>query len=130
MLTRRSALLTGAWAMLAAAAPARGQDFFGEMRGSLDASEEGVRPDSSDDQSDALSRALAKAEAEGQPLFLPPGRYEIREIMLPPHADLIGVPGRTHLAFRSGRFMLRAENAARLRLQGLVVDGRGFPLDA
>jgi uncharacterized secreted repeat protein (TIGR03808 family) len=99
------------------------------MRGALDASGEGLSPDSPDDQSAQLARALDKAELNGQPLFLPPGRYMISDVRLPRHAHLLGVPGQTRLLFGGGNFMLRAEGAATLRIEGLVLDGLGLPLD-
>jgi uncharacterized secreted repeat protein (TIGR03808 family) len=77
-----------------------------------------------------LTRALAKAEGEGRPLFLPPGRYEVAAIELPRHAHLIGVPGQSRLVFRGGSFMLRARHAATLRMTGLALDGGGRPLAA
>ncbi len=99
------------------------------LRGALDASEEGLVPGAADDQSALLAQALGKAEAAGQALFLPPGRYEISEVELPGRTQLIGVPGETRLAFRGGAFMLRARNAERLRMEGVAVDGLGLPLD-
>ena len=100
-----------------------------EMRGSLDAAHEGLVPGDDSDQSAALVRALGKAEASGQPLFLPPGRYAIAEVELPRHAHISGVPGRTRLVNRGGSFMMRARGASLLRLDGITVDGAGLPLD-
>jgi uncharacterized secreted repeat protein (TIGR03808 family) len=100
-----------------------------EMRGSLDAAHEGLVAGSDGDQSAALVRALVKAEASGQPLFLPPGRYAIAEVELPRHTHISGVPGRTRLVYRGGSFMLRARGASLLRLDGITVDGAGLPLD-
>ena len=96
----------------------------------IDATEEGLAPGAADDQSALLMQALSKAEAIGQALFLPPGRYEISAVELPRHAHLIGVPGQTRLAFRGGAFMLRARDAQTLRLEGIVLDGSGPRLDA
>lgn len=129
MLSRRSLLLAGAWGALGRARPTRAQDSFGGMRGALDASRVGVVPGAFGDQGAALARALDTAELNAQPLFLPPGTYEVRELTLPRHAHLIGVPGRTRLLFNGGRFMLQARDAALLRMEGLVLDGVGLPLD-
>ena len=68
----------------------------------LDATHEGLNPGAPDDQSEAFARALAKAEAEGRPLFLPPGRYEVGEIALPNSAHIVGVPGQSRVRFRGG----------------------------
>ena len=114
---------------LLAARPAGAQAVLDGMRGSLDATHEGLVPGSDADQSVALARALAKTEASGQALFLPPGRYRIAAVDLPPQAHLVGMPGRSHLVFRGGPFMLRARGAALLRLEGLTLDGGYLPLD-
>jgi uncharacterized secreted repeat protein (TIGR03808 family) len=125
-LTRRAILAAALGPCLAAALPARAQDNpFGGMRGALDASQEGIKPGGSD-QSRALSRALRKAEASGQPLFIPPGEYAITEVELPPFAHLLGVPGQTRLVFRGGEFMLRARGSKSLRMQGLTVHGNSL----
>jgi uncharacterized secreted repeat protein (TIGR03808 family) len=96
----------------------------GGFDGAVDAAHEGLVPGSPDDQSQAFAAALARAEAQSRPLFLPPGRYEIAEAALPANAHLIGVPGESVLAFCGGRFMLEARHAGRLRLDGVTLDGR------
>jgi uncharacterized secreted repeat protein (TIGR03808 family) len=108
---------------------ARAQDPAGALRGALDAIREGVSPGGYGDQGPALMQALGRAAAEGRPLFLPPGRYEVSGVDLPAQTHLIGVPGQTFLAFAGGPFMLRTSGAASLRLEGLVVDGVSRPLD-
>ncbi|MEL6702193.1 MAG: hypothetical protein AAFO58_11045, partial [Pseudomonadota bacterium] len=45
------------------------------LRGSLDATQFGVRPDAFDDQSRLLQKVLDKAAREDRPVFLPPGVY-------------------------------------------------------
>src|SRR5688572_29693048 len=112
---------------LLAPRPAGAETGFVEMRGSLDATHEGLVPGAEDDQSAALVRALRKAEAGGQSLFLPPGRYAIAEVELPAHAHLSGVAGRTRLINRGGRFMMRARGAALIRLEGIAIDGAQLP---
>ena len=110
-------------------ARAQGADsLFGGLRGALDATHEGLVPGALDDQSALLSEAMAKAELAGQALFLPPGRYAIAELELPNRTHLLGVPGETQLAFRGGSYMLRARNVARLRMDGVTIDGLGLPL--
>ncbi len=133
-ISRRAALGTLTWAALGAGAltpgRARGQSLRGALSGVSEASDAVLVPGSPDDQSQALARALARAEAEGRPLFLPPGRYEIAEVELPAYAHLLGVPGETRLAFRGGRFMLAARHARALRLEGVTLDGSALPLEA
>ena len=92
--------------------------------GAVDAAHAGLVAGSPDDQSQAFAQALTRAEAEGRPLFLPPGRYEIAQVMLPASTHLVGVPGESVLVFRGGRYMLEARHARRLRLEGMTLDGR------
>jgi uncharacterized secreted repeat protein (TIGR03808 family) len=106
---------------------ARAESF---LRGALDATHEGLSPGSPDDQSSLLTLALQKAEAEERPLFLPPGRYRVSNVALPAHTHLIGVPGKTVLAFGGGHGMLSAEHAALLRLEGLTLDGERIEMEA
>lgn len=131
-ISRRRALGTVAGAALAPsllAQPARPQTLAQTMRGALDANEAGLRPGAVDDQSAAFETALATAEAAGRPLFLAPGRYNIGRIILPPHAQLVGVPGQSELVFSGGPFMLRGRGLATLRLHGVTLRGRGIRLD-
>jgi uncharacterized secreted repeat protein (TIGR03808 family) len=128
MLTRRALLVATTAAALAPPIRAAAQIVPGDLRGALDATHEGVRPGAPDDQSAALRRALAKAAAEGRPLFLPPGRYAVAEIELPERAQLVGVPGESRLAYSGGNWFLRSRGAQRLRLEGLVLDGRHRPV--
>ena len=106
------------------------QDPFGDLRGAIDATHEGLNPGAPDDQSALFAQALTKAEREERPLFLPPGRYRLAEVTLTPHAHLIGVAGRTRLVFGGGGFMLATKSAQRLRLEGVTLDGQNFPLEA
>jgi uncharacterized secreted repeat protein (TIGR03808 family) len=125
--TRRQALAGLSLAAVSSTA-AWGQSLLDGMRGSLDAAQEGLVPGAEEDQSRRLAAALSKAEAENQALFLPPGRYLVAELDLPPHTHLIGVPGRTHLAFSGGGFMLRARGAPFLRMEGILLDGGAVPI--
>jgi len=96
--------------------------------GALDATEAGLRPGAVEDQGAALSKALVEAAATGQPLFLPPGRYAVANVVLPAHAHILGVPGDSRLIFAGGDFMLRTEHSRRLRIEGLTLDGGALPL--
>lgn len=98
--------------------------------GFLDASRLGLRPNSPDDQSEALRAALAAAAKARQGLFLPPGRYTIADVEIPANAALTGVAGETRLVYRGGASMLRASAGDRLRLTGLILDGAVRPLEA
>ncbi|SER52275.1 twin-arg-translocated uncharacterized repeat-containing protein [Faunimonas pinastri] len=122
-LTRRS-IVTGA-ALVPLAATARAQPVWS---GALDAGTLGVRS-GAPDQNAAFTKALAEAQARKLPLFLPPGRYSVADIDLPDGTQLIGVPGRSRLVFTGGHSLLRARHGARLRLQGLILDGAGLSMD-
>lgn len=118
MLTRRTILAATGAALPASLAIAGGP--------TLDASEIGLRPHSSDDQSAILSEALLAAQKAGQPLYLPPGRYRVSNLDLPPDAQLYGLPGESVLAYGGGDWLLRARGGQRLRLKGLTLDGGGL----
>jgi uncharacterized secreted repeat protein (TIGR03808 family) len=129
-LTRRAALMAALGAVAFPPRPALAQSLLGGLRGSLDATHEGLTPGAAEDQGALLNRALARAGEGGQPLFLPPGRYDISQVETPAYAHLIGVPRQTRLVFRGGPFMLRAKGADMLRMERMTVEGAGRPLDA
>ena len=99
------------------------------IRGSLDATQLGVRPDSSDDQSLAFQAMLAEASHHNMPLFLPPGRYIVSDIALPSHVRITGVPGATHI-IQGGAKLFHGEGLDHIGLSGLAFDGTGMPLNA
>jgi uncharacterized secreted repeat protein (TIGR03808 family) len=124
-MTRRDALMMALFgtALLPAgvgAAPARaaGLGGFG-----LDATQFGLRPGAPDDQSRALTAALAEAGKRQQPLLLPPGRYRVAKVALPDGARLIGAPGATVLVPAQPGPLLVATKARRIALTGLTLDG-------
>jgi uncharacterized secreted repeat protein (TIGR03808 family) len=129
-LSRRGAiaLLSGAALGLAPSRSALAQSLRGALDPGIDASIEGVNPGSPDDQSEALARALQKADAESRPLFLPPGSYEIGDLALPNACQIIGIPGQSSLRFRGGSGLFRARHTSLLRLEGLTLDGGALPL--
>ena len=108
-----------------AAAPASGLE---DLRGPVDLSDHGVRPDAGADQSKALARLFADCAERGVPAFLPAGDYRLSGIALPDNLWLSGVPGRTRLIHAGQGPFLTAEGLMRLRLSGLVLEGDGRPL--
>ncbi len=88
-----------------------------------------LSPAEDGDQSERFREALFRAHDKGRPLFLPPGRYELANIDLPPDAQIVGIPGKSILVYRGGGSMLRAAPGTRLRLSGLTIDGLHRPLD-
>jgi len=129
-LTRRAALMAALGAGAFPLKPALAQSLLGGLRGSLNATHEGLVAGAVEDQGVLLSRALARAREGGQALFLPPGRYEISQVETPAYSHIIGVPRQTRLVFAGGPFMLRARGADMLRFEGVSVEGAGLPLDA
>src|SRR5260370_39010161 len=87
-----------------------------------------VEPDSPDDQSRALQRAIEQTAAARVPLMLPPGVYRTGNLTLPAGARLIGCPGATRLLFTGGASLLSAKAADHVALTGLILDGRTQPL--
>ena len=107
--------------------PARAQEALGGLRGSIDATHEGLVPGAAVDQGLVLTRALATAAERGYPLFLPAGRYEVSQVELPSRISIIGVPGQTRLAFSGGPFLLRGRGAETVRIEGIAFVGEGHP---
>ncbi|MFZ5736114.1 MAG: TIGR03808 family TAT-translocated repetitive protein [Pseudomonadota bacterium] len=93
-----------------------------------DASLSGVRPDSSEDQTTALQRAIDDAAERRVPLALPPGSYRTGTLRLPSGAQLSGIRGATRLVFTGGPSLFDSQGAETATLSGLVLDGAGIPL--
>ncbi len=93
------------------------------LRGSLDASQFGVRPGAWDDQSKVLQNVLNRAAEEDKPLFLPPGTYVASNLKLPKRTRITGVPGASKLVYGGDGHFLTAENCDHFSLTGLVIDG-------
>ncbi|KPF98199.1 nitrous oxidase accessory protein [Rhodopseudomonas sp. AAP120] len=95
-----------------------------------DATQLGVRPDSSDDQTAALQRAIDDAAERRVPLALPPGTYRTGTLRLPSGAQLSGVRGATRLLFTGGPSLFDSAGADTPTLSGLMLDGGGIALPA
>jgi uncharacterized secreted repeat protein (TIGR03808 family) len=94
----------------------------------LDAAHFGVRPNTSDDQTAALQRALEAASSTRVPLYLAPGVYPVADVVVPAGAQLYGVRGATCLSFTYGASIVAAVGADGITLSGLVFDGAKRPL--
>ncbi|WP_315919419.1 TIGR03808 family TAT-translocated repetitive protein [Mesorhizobium sp. SP-1A] len=99
------------------------------LRGLRDATELGVRPDATDDQSKAFERMLRRAAEGDQPLFLPPGTYVVSNIPLPARVRLSGVPGATRILLGGAGHLMRAASADHIELSGLTFDGGKLPME-
>jgi uncharacterized secreted repeat protein (TIGR03808 family) len=95
-----------------------------------DATQYGVRPDSPEDQTGKLQRAIDEATRASVPLALPPGVYRTGPLRLSSGTQLIGVRGATRLVFTGGASMFSGEGADHLGLSGITVDGGNLPLPA
>src|SRR3954462_13832613 len=93
-----------------------------------DATQYGVRPGSSEDQTRALQRAIDEAARGQMPLALPPGIYRSGLLRLPNGAQLIGVRGATKFVFTGGASAIQSDGSDTIGLTGLPFDGGGIPL--
>ncbi len=82
-----------------------------------------LRPDSDQDQTDALQRLIDEAASRRQPLALPAGRFLARTLTLRPNSRICGASGSTILRNAGGGVMLAADGADNLRIEGLTIDG-------
>lgn len=120
----RRAFLFGTITSLALPAVARsGTLGLTELRGSLTVPETPPVIRRKGDRSVELQVAINRAAAAGRPLYIPAGRYEVSNIRLPDRARLVGVPGETRLVYSGGGRLLYSEDARRLSLEGLTLDG-------
>jgi uncharacterized secreted repeat protein (TIGR03808 family) len=101
-------------------------DLGTSLRGSIPATDFGVRPDALDDQSAAFARMLETAG--NTPIFLPPGIYTVSNVLLPPRLRLTGVPGRTRILYGGDGRCLYALDGEDIALSGIIVDGANRPL--
>ncbi|WP_439405134.1 TIGR03808 family TAT-translocated repetitive protein [Bradyrhizobium sp. DASA03076] len=95
-----------------------------------DATQYGVRPGSSEDQTRVLQRAIDEASRAQLPLALPPGIYRTGLLRLPSGAQLIGVRGATKLVFTGGASVIQSDGSDSIGLTGITFDGRSIPLPA
>jgi uncharacterized secreted repeat protein (TIGR03808 family) len=93
-----------------------------------DATQYGVRPGSTDDQTRALQRAIDETARAQVPLALPPGLYRTGLLRLSGGSQLIGVRGATKLVFTGGASMFLGEGASSIGLANITLDGAGIPL--
>jgi uncharacterized secreted repeat protein (TIGR03808 family) len=122
LMLNATALAAGAATTVAATAqPASAAPLLSVL--GRDATQYGVRPGSSDDQTQALQRAINESARARMPLALPPGVYRTRALRLPDGAQLVGVRGATRFEFGGGPSLFAAERAANVSLTQLVLDG-------
>jgi uncharacterized secreted repeat protein (TIGR03808 family) len=126
LLNRRDALAGAAGLIAAGLSAAGAAPAAGDLPSAADF---GVRPDAPDDQNRAFARMLAEASERNIALFLPPGRYIVSNLSLPPRVRLTGVPGATTVLLGGGGPLFTADHAEHIELSGLVFDGAGKQFD-
>ncbi|OQW60779.1 MAG: nitrous oxidase accessory protein [Proteobacteria bacterium SG_bin9] len=128
---KRRDLLNASMAGLAAGAivtPANAQSAPLPSALGRDAAQYGVRPNSPDDQTRVLQRAIDDATRAQVPLALPPGTYRIGTLRLPAGAQITGVRGATKLVSTGPNSMLLGEGAGGVSITNIVLDGRNIRL--
>jgi uncharacterized secreted repeat protein (TIGR03808 family) len=93
-----------------------------------DATQFGVRPNGTDDQTKILQRAIDEAARMRSPLVLPPGVYRTGMLQIRSGTQLIGVRGATKLVLTSGPSLLSGEGADSILVSGITLDGGNIPL--
>src|SRR5436190_13938055 len=94
----------------------------------VDAIHLGVRFNGSEDQTEALQRAIDRTAGARLPLILAPGVYRARGLVLPTGARLIGVPGATRIVATDNAPIIVARGADYILLSGITFDGSGKTL--
>lgn len=94
-----------------------------DLRGSIDVTQAGVVPGTTDDQSARLQAVIDEAARANLPVFLPPGTYPARNLKLRDGSRLSGVAGASRLICSGEGALLGAENVGRIELSDLTVDG-------
>src|SRR5436190_14845123 len=89
----------------------------------VDAIHLGVRFNGSDDNTEALQRAIDRTAGARLPLILAPGVYRARGLVLPTGARLIGVPGATRVVAIDNTPLIVARGADYILLCGITFDG-------
>lgn len=99
-----------------------------KIRGSLNAIEAGVLPDSFDAQSRVFQDMLERASDTDQAVFLPAGNYYVSNIVLPARVRLAGIKGATNIIYSGGDFFFSSNECQFLELDGLSFDGASLPI--
>ncbi len=125
---RLFAAIAGASAATAASEAQSRPARDGGLRAEIDAAAFGLRPNGSEDQTQAFQRAIEQAAATRAVLRLPPGFYRAGSLQLPPYATIAGVAGATRIVMSGGPSMMSATGSDHIGISGLVLDGGNIPL--
>src|SRR6476619_3399201 len=94
----------------------------------VDAIHLGVRFNGSEDNTEALQRAIDRTAGARLPLILAPGVYRARGLVLPAGSRLVGVPGATRIVATDNAPIIVARGADYVLLSGIIFDGSGKAL--
>jgi uncharacterized secreted repeat protein (TIGR03808 family) len=94
----------------------------------VDAIHLGVRFNGTEDQTEALQRAIDRTAGARLPLILAPGVYRARGLVLPTGARLVGVPGATRIVATDNAPIIVTRGADHILLSGITFDGSGKTL--
>src|SRR5436305_13173902 len=89
----------------------------------VDAIHLGVRFNGSEDNTEALQRAIDRTAGARLPLILAPGVYRARGLVLPTGTRLVGVPGATRIVATENAPIVAARGADYISLSGIIFDG-------
>lgn len=115
----RRLFLTGALATFSSAATSHA------LSAPLDATNFGISPRNSGDQTANFQKAMDAAATQGLRLLIPAGNYVVQGIMFPSNLHMEGIAGATTLISSRNEPMAGASNAQNITLTGLSFDGRG-----
>jgi uncharacterized secreted repeat protein (TIGR03808 family) len=93
---------------------------------STDPSPIDLTADSPKDQSKVLQQAIDAHALAGQPLHLPPGTFQVRNVQLRPGSAVMGAARGTTLSLIDGGALLSADGSRNCSLDGITFDGRGL----
>jgi len=106
--------------VLAAGAVSAGPAFAASGSAALSATELGLKPNGTADQSAILRKAIVKAAERGLALLLPGGRYQVSEVQIDRPVIIQGIAGLTTLVARKDTSVFTIE------APDVVLDGIGF----
>lgn len=93
-----------------------------DMRGPIDAV--ALRASTAADGASRKLQAMIDAAARTRmPLMLPAGNYTVSNLVLPDNTRLIGVAGATRFVYGGDGHLMKAENARRIEISDIVIDG-------
>ena len=99
-----------------------------EHRAEVDGAMLGLRPNTTEDQTQVFQRAIEQTAAARAVLRLAPGFYRAGSLVLPSYTSIAGVAGATRIVMAGGPSMLSAAGSDYITVSGLVLDGAGIPL--